>query len=92
MGEVLGCCGQGDGGDGEGAHVQEGGAGVKKYENQVEWSGVPHEMAAWGNDGRLWVQVDDMEAVGAVHSPMQGWGGWGLGQNLKLSVRPGGGV
>jgi hypothetical protein len=43
-------------------------------------SGVPCETVVWGDDGRLLVEVDGMEAAGGLQVCQREGGGRGLGQ------------
>ena len=72
----MGCCGQG-GCNGEAARVREAGVGVKKHENREGDSvlGVPCEMMVWGDDRRLLVRVDGMEALGGLRVRQREAGG-----------------
>ena len=47
----------------------KGGVWAKDLKPSVHSSvlGVPYETVAWGDDGRWWVQVDNMEVVGGLH-------------------------
>ena len=46
---------------------EEWGSKNPKTERGDSVSGVPFKMMVWGNDRRLLVQVDGMEAVGGLH-------------------------
>jgi hypothetical protein len=60
-----------------------GGSKNPKTECGDSVSGVPCETVVWGNDGRLLVQVDGMEAAGGLHVCQCEASGWGLGQKPK---------
>jgi hypothetical protein len=45
--------------------------------------GTPCETAMWGDAGRWWVQVDEMEAVGGLHIHQCKARKWDLGQKLE---------
>ena len=45
--------------------------------------GVPCKTAAWGDGGRWWVWVGDMEAAWVLHVCQRQAGGWGLDQKPK---------
>jgi hypothetical protein len=85
----VGCCEQGGWG-GEAVCVREGGVGSKnpKTKRGDSVSGVLCEMVVWGNDGRLLVQVNGIDAVGggctfANARPVS----WVWAKNPKPSVR-----
>jgi hypothetical protein len=46
-------------------------------------SGVPCVMAVWGDTGRLWVRVNDMEVVGGLCVCQRKARGRGLGQKTE---------
>jgi hypothetical protein len=61
--------------------VREGwGLKNSKTERGDSVSGVPCETVGWGDDGRLLVQVNGMDAVGGLHVCQHETNGLGLGQ------------